>query len=76
VPNDEGLHIRLGAVTVNGRPHPSTTVAPQDALVDWTLMENNNERICLRCNPDSFDPALECVYLPITENERQKCRKT
>ena len=73
--NGEGFYVRVKAVTENGHTHPTTTVAPEKACVDWTLMKDNNERICLRCDPDSFDPVLECVYLPITPKERHKGRK-
>ncbi len=72
---DGEIHIRVRAVTENRHPHPCTTGAPGKAFVDWKLMKNNNARICLRCTPDSFDSALECVYLPITPDERQKRRK-
>jgi hypothetical protein len=72
---DEGLHIRVRAVTENGHSHPCTTVAPENASVDWTLMKNDNERLCLKCDGGSFDPVLGCVYLPITPDEQQEHKK-
>jgi len=77
VPGDDGkeLYARVKAVTENEYDHPLRTDAPEKAEVDWTLMKDNNERICLRCDPDSFDPKLACVYLPITSEERQSRRK-
>ncbi len=71
----EGLSVSVRAVTENRYTHPCTTAVPGNASVDWTLMKDNNERLCLQCDPDSFDPTLACVYLPITDDERQNRRK-
>lgn len=70
--HDERLHLRVRAVTINGHPHPYTTVAPENAFVDLELLKDSNERACLKCNPDIFDPSLECVYLSIKHDEQQK----
>lgn len=77
MPCDDGqeLYIRVRVVTENRYPHPLQTVAPEKAHVDWTLMKDSNERVCLQCDPDSFDPKLECVFLIITPDERRNCRK-
>jgi hypothetical protein len=77
VPNPDGqeLHIRVRAVTENKHPHPLQTVAPENALVNYKLMKDNNERICLQCDPDSFNPELGCVFLTITRDERRSRRK-
>lgn len=72
---DEGLHIRVKTVTENEHSHPCTIVVPTDVSVDQTLLKDNNERACLKCNSDSFDPILECAYLSITPVERKNRRK-
>jgi hypothetical protein len=77
VPDEDGetLHICVRVITENGHPHPFKTVAPEHAKVNWILMDNNNERNCLQCDKDSFDPVTESVFLPITAAERKNHRK-
>jgi hypothetical protein len=75
VPNEEGLYLRVRAVTESHHLHPYTTVIPENATVDWTLMKDNNERTCLQYDSDSFDPILQCVYLPISSDERKERQK-
>ncbi len=75
VPSDEEFHLRVRAVTENHHSHPYTTVVPENATVDWKSMKDNNERTCLQYDSDSFDPILQCVYLPINSDERKERQK-
>ncbi|CAF4339599.1 unnamed protein product [Rotaria sp. Silwood2] len=74
--NDVELYVRVRTVTENRLRHPCQTVAPENAHVDWTLMTNtNDERSCLKCSSDSFDPVTESVFLKITDVERKDSKK-
>lgn len=76
-PIDDGeeLWIRVRAVTENGLKHPLKCATPEVALVDFTLTTTGNERVCLQCSVDSFDPATEDVFLNITADERRSGQK-
>ncbi|CAF4523380.1 unnamed protein product [Rotaria sp. Silwood1] len=69
------LYVRVRVVTENRHRHPCQTVVPENVRVDWTLMQDKNERSCLQCSSDSFDPVTESVFLIITDDERKTRRK-
>ena len=73
-PIDDGeeLWLCVRAVTETGRKHPLKCVTPEAVRVDFTLTTTGDERACLQCDVNSFDPATECVFLEVTPNERRK----
>ncbi len=73
--NGEKLYVRVRAVTENGDMHPLKTVVPEDASVDWTILNTGDERSSLRYDKNKFDPVTQCVYLEIADDERKCGRK-
>ncbi|CAF1364235.1 unnamed protein product [Rotaria magnacalcarata] len=74
--DDVELFVRIRATTEDQQPHPDQTVAPENAVVNWKLMTDLNERTCLQCDPGSFDARTGSVYLKISNAERGLRRKT